>query len=172
MNDKNQNDAYLEPYLIALKMEQEGQAVFLDAAKNTSSEIARQTFEFLAKEEDKHIKKIEEFYNSLKKSGGKDIIDVGESDADDKLEEFFLRLENIKDEFKGTDTDREAYEMALSLENGAEEFYEEMFDKSTDPGIKKFYKWLMTEESMHSRLINSCIKFVDDPSEWFRRRKA
>ncbi len=172
MNDKNQNDAYLEPYLIALKMEQEGKACFLDAAKNTSSEIARQTFEFLAKEEVKHIKKIEEFYNSLKKSDGRDIIDVGESDADSKLEEFYLKLEKIKDEFKGTDTDREAYEMALTLENGAEEFYEEMFNKSTDPGIKKFYKWLMAEESMHSRLINSCIKFVDDPSEWFRRRKA
>lgn len=166
-----EQDQQFDAYLIALKLEREGKQTFLDAAANTDSKLAKQTFEFLANEEDKHIQKIEDFYNSLVKSGGKEIIDVGISNAEEKLEEFYIKLESIKDEFKGSDSDIAAYKMALDLENGAEELYEEMYNNATDPKIKKFCKWLVDEESMHSRLLNSCLKFVEDPAEWFKIRK-
>lgn len=162
----------LEPLEIALKLEREGKQLFVTAASETKSSLAKKTFEFLAGEEDKHIANIEHFYNSLKDSKGMNIPDVEDSKADERMEDFNRMLEKIKDDFQGTSTDIEAYQMALKFENGAEEFYQKKYDESDNPLIKKFYFWLIQEESMHARLINSCITFVENPEEWFKRRKS
>jgi len=161
----------LEPLRIALKLEQEGKQFFLDAAGSTHSKLARQTFEFLAKEEDKHIEHIQRMYESIEGSQGRDLLDAGVSDADRKLAAFNERLADLRDEFKGNDDDITAYNMALKFENGAEEFYEEKMDECEDPRVKKFYKWLIEEETMHSRLLKSCLKFVEDPAVWFKSHK-
>ncbi len=161
----------LEPLRIALKLEMEGKQFFLDAASSTRSKLARQTFEFLAKEEDKHIEHIQKMCEAVEGSQGKDMLDAGISDADRKLIAFNDRLAKLRDEFKGSNDDVTAYNMALKFENGAEEFYDRMMKESTDPRVKKFYKWLIEEESMHSRLLKSCLKFVDDPAVWFKSHK-
>ncbi len=161
----------LEPLRIALKLEKEGKQFFLDAAGSTRSKIARQTFEFLAKEEDKHIDHIQKMCESVEGSQGKDLLDAGVSDADRKLAEFNARLAKLRDEFRGSSDDSTAYNMALKFENGAEEFYDRMMKESSDPRVKKFYKWLIEEESMHSRLLKSCLKFVEDPAVWFKSHK-
>lgn len=171
MNNQDDKNKLIEPLKIALSLEYEGKQLFMKAAQETQSKLAKQTFEFLAAEEDKHIGNIERFYKSMEDSDGHEIPDIEDSDADEKLESFNLKLEKIKDDFKATSTDIEAYQLAMKFENGAEEFYQEKFDEANDPRIKKFYKWLIDEESMHSRLLNSCLKFVEDPAEWFRNRK-
>lgn len=172
MTDQKKIDAILEPYRIALKLEIEGKELFEKAARTTKSVLAKKTFVFLAKEELQHIKQIERYFHRLEKSGGTDFADMEKSNADEKLEQFNKKLETLKDEYKSTETDIEAYQLALKFESGAEEFYVEMYDKATHPNEKKFYAWLIEEESMHSRLINSCLKFVDDPIGWFQKRKS
>lgn len=162
----------LEPFRIALKLEREGKKFFQDVATSTKSRLARQTFEFLAGEEDKHIAKIEEFYRSLEISGGKEPIEMEDSDAEQKLATFNEMLATLKDENGVLDSDIKAYEFALKFENGAEEFYQEKMNEATDPRIKKFYKWIIVEEAMHTRLLNSCLKFVEDPTAWFEKRKS
>lgn len=171
MNDKMKNPELLEPLKIALSLEMEGKQLFTKAAAETKSSLAKQTFEFLAKEEDRHIENIEKFYRSLEEIDLDEIKAIEDSTAEERLESFNRQLEQIKDQFKPSMTDIEAYKLALDFENGAEEFYEEKFKEAKHPTVKKFYKWLIDEESMHSRLINSCLKFVEDPAEWFRRRK-
>ncbi len=125
----------------------------------------------MAKEEDKHIENIKLFYDTLVDSDISQLPDIEESNAEEKLEAFNLKLESLREDFKPTFTDIEAYNLALKFENGAEEFYKEQLDNAVDPKIKKFYKWLEAEETMHSRLINSCLKFVEDPTGWFQKRK-
>jgi len=44
-------------------------------------------------------------------------------------------------------------------------------NESDNPKVKKFYKWLIEEEEMHSRLLKSCIKFIDNPADWFKSHK-
>lgn len=161
----------LEPFIIALKMEREGKRLFLEAAETTTSKLARQTFEYLAREEDKHIEKIEKFYTRLVESGGEDIPNIEDSTADAKLESFNQSLECVRDEFKATASDIEAYRLALQFESGTEEFYEQQLQKTGDPAMRRFYKWLIDEEAMHGHLLKSCLRFVEDPTEWFRRRK-
>ncbi len=172
MNDRVPTEQLLEPLRIALKLEHEGRQFFLEAAEKTNSDLARQTFEFLAKEEDKHIEKIERFYQSLELEGDSDQLpEVEESTAEDRLAEFNNKLSQIRETYKSTDSDIEAYKMALEFENGAEDFYEQKMLESSNPRIKKMYQWLIDEEKMHGRLLKSCLLFAEDPAEWFKTRK-
>lgn len=171
MSEEKKSKELTEPFLVALKLEREGRRLFVEAARTTTSKLARQTFEFLAEEEDRHIEKIEAFYKSVTESGTDDLPDIEDSRAEEKLVSFNEKLATLKDDFQSTESDAEAYRMALKLENGAEELYAKMIEQSDDPKLKRFYKWLLDEETMHSRLLNSCLKFVEDPGEWFRRRQ-
>ncbi|MDZ4723338.1 MAG: ferritin family protein [candidate division Zixibacteria bacterium] len=166
---KEQQDP-LEPLRVALKLEQEGKKFFLESATKFKSRLARRTFEFLAAEEDKHIKRIEEFYHSIESSGQTGLLKIEESTAHLRLAEFNDRLAELRDEIKPSASDVEAYQYALKFENGAEEFYEKFMNESDDPNIKRFYRWLIQEEEMHSKLIHSCMKFADDPAGWFKER--
>jgi rubrerythrin len=161
----------LEPFRIACKLEQEGKQFFTQVARTTESRLARQTFEFLAKEEDKHLEKIDRFYRSLEQSGGEDCPDIEDSDAEAKLSAFNEKLAQLKHEIKPNVSDIEAYRLALKFENGAEDFYAQKSNETDNPKIKKFYLWLIEEEKMHSRLLKSCLRFVEDPVAWFKSRK-
>jgi rubrerythrin len=171
MSINNHEEDFLEPLRIARRLEEEGRQFFIDTARKTESKLARQTFEFLANEEVRHLEKINQFYHSLEKEGAANLPVTEKSSADARLEAFNKQLESLKDEFKPSMSDIEAYEYAIKFENGAEEFYEEKLNDATNPRIKQFYQWLVEEETMHGRLLNSCLKFVEDPAGWFRSRK-
>ncbi len=173
MTDQQSNrpvSELLEPLKIALALECEGRKFFTDTAARLKNTLARQTLEFLAKEESKHIERIQEFYSSIEQSGGRIIPRVDPSDADRRLGEFNDRLALLKDTLPPTATDVEAYRMALKFENGAEELYQRQLEESRDPNVQAFYRWLIHEETMHSKVLNSCIKFIEDPTGWFRER--
>lgn len=160
----------LEPFALALKLEEEGRQFFLMAAQKTKSRLAKQTFEFLASEEDRHIEKIRKFYRSLELS--EELPEVEDSDAEAKLIAFNDRLAQLTEEANDVATDLQAYRTALEFENGAEELYASRMLSTDNPRIKKLYRWLIEEEAMHSRLLRSCVKFVEDPTGWFDRRKS
>ncbi len=171
MSDTEKFDAFLEPLRIALRLENEGKRFFSEAAAKTQSQLVRQTFEFLAAEEDKHIENIERFYKSLELSKGEDVPDIEVSTAEAKLQAFNENLAELKDSVTPSLSDVEAYEVALRFENGAEEFYEQKLLETDDPRIKKFYQWLIDEETMHARLLRSCLLFAKDPTAWFKEHK-
>ncbi len=171
MNIDDTTKTMLEPFLIALKLEREGKAFFQKAAAEVTSRLAKQTFEFLAAEEDKHIAHIERFYNSLKISQFEDLPDTADSDADERLAAFNHRLAKIRDEYSPTASDVEAYRLALDFENGAEEFYAEKMAEASNPRVRKLYRWLIDEETMHARLLKSCLDFAEDPAAWFNRHR-
>lgn len=166
------NKPLLESFKLALKLEQDGKAFFLKAAADTQSRLARQTFQYLASEEDRHIKTIESFIDSLSIPGEELTTEVEDIRADQKLEDFNARLDKMQAEFKPAASDIEAYEYALKFEDGAEDFYQEILNETSHPQVKKFYRWLIAEEKMHSRLLKSCLRFVQDPAGWFSKRKG
>lgn len=170
MPDKKNIAELLEPLRTALELERQGKEFFQEAAATTTSKLARQTFEFLAAEEDRHIERIEQFYRSLEETGETDLPDTEPSDAEARLKTFNDTLAVLKDHITPSTTDVEAYRTAIAFENGAEEFYAEKVAESLNPKVKKFYQWLIDEEEMHSRLLSSCLEFVEDPAEWFRKR--
>ncbi len=170
MTDSKQTQHILEPLKVAIRLEEEGRKFFIEASQKIGSKFARRTFEFLAKEETKHIERINELYRSIEITGVADAANFDEEDADRRMAEFTDKLVELKDEIGPTDSDVEAYKLALKFENGAEEFYAKQMEESNDPQVKKFYRWLIREEEMHSRVIRSCLEFAEDPASWFDKR--
>jgi len=161
----------LEPLKTALQLEIEGRSFFVEAARKVTGQQARRTFEFLAAEEDKHIEHIRRFYESIEKGDISTPPGLDETDAERNLAAFNERLAELKDELEPTATDIEAYEYALRFENGAEDFYREKMDEAGIPEVKQFYAWLIGEEELHSKVLESCLQFARDPAAWFRDRE-
>jgi len=96
---------------------------------------------------------------------------LDETEAERHLEAFDKKLAELKDELQPTVTDIEAYEYALKFENGAEEFYRQKMNESDIPEVQEFYRWLVGEEELHSRVLESCLMFARDPAAWFKDRE-
>ncbi len=160
----------LEPLKVALRLEEEGRRFFLEAAAQVTNLHARQTLEFLAAEEGKHIERIREFYRSVESGIAAPPIISPES-VEQRTRAFNDRLAALREEIRPGASDVEAYELAVKFENGAADFYTQQIDTSTDPDVKAFYRWLVEEESLHSEVLNSCLVFIGDPARWFRERR-
>lgn len=169
MSDKQKLEKLLEPLQTALELERKGMQFFRRAAASTKGAVAQKTFEFLAGEEEKHIERIKQFYASLAEDGLPQKATQFPSDAQSRLKEFNRVLADLSKTITAGTSDVEAYETALAFENGAEDFYEEQMNLATDPSVKNFYQWLIHEEGMHGELIKSCLDFVNDPEDWFKR---
>jgi rubrerythrin len=168
MNETPNKDDLLEPLKVALKLEQEGKRLFTEAARRVTGTHARQTFEFLQAEEDRHIDRIRKHFESIEQSGTISDIDLDETEAERKLSHFNRELARLRHEIRPSTSDIEAYRFALEFENGAEEFYERKLQETDDPKVVRFYRWLIREERMHSRLLQSCLRFAEDPAGWFK----
>ncbi|MBD3258587.1 hypothetical protein GF377_09160 [candidate division GN15 bacterium] len=165
-------ESTLEPLRIAIQLEKEGKKLFSEAAGRVTGRHARQTFEFLMAEEDKHIKRIQEFYESIERSGGEDAKPMDEKEAQRNLDAFNARMAQLSEELEPSSSDIEAYNFALKFENGAEEFYSEKMQETDNPHVKQFYRWLIAEEEMHAKLLESCLRFAEDPAGWFKDQSS
>ena len=164
-------EGLLSPLRVAIRLETEGKRFFSELGARVTGKSAKQTFEFLAGEEDKHIRRIGEFYHALEQSAGARIPEIAESDIHERLARFNDALASLKDEVGSSLSDVEAYRTALKFENGAEEFYLKQIAENDDPHLCQFYSWLVGEEAMHARVLNSCIQFAENPTAWFKNRE-
>lgn len=158
----------LEPLKIALRLEHEGKKFFEEAARRCEGKLPRQTFEFLAAEEDKHIEHIEQFYKSLVDSPDAVAPATDDTATDERFSTLHDQLDKLKSSITADASDLEAYQTALQFENGAEEFYAEQAEKAGKPAIREFYLWLIREEERHAKLLESCVRFVKDPASFFK----
>ena len=172
MENENKMKDILEPLQFALKLEHEGKKFFLEAAQRSTGTLPRQTFQFLADEEDKHIAHIEAFYRSLVDSDDAAPPTVDDTATDGRFSTFYEGLEELKDSISPDGSDIEAYHTAIKFENGAEEFYAEQAAKTDKPHIRTFYNWLIVEEERHAKLLKNCVDFAADPASWFKRGKT
>ncbi len=166
------NRELLGPLKTAIKLEIEGKRLFAEAAGKVTGRYARQTFEFLLAEEDKHVSRIREFYESIEESGLIEPIALDDREAQRNLDSFNDKLAEFRHEIKPTVSDIEAYRFALKFENNSSDFYAEKMHEADNPHVKAFYRWLIGEEEMHARLLESCLKFAEDPAAWFEERGA
>jgi len=167
---KSSSEGLLEPLRTAIRLEQEGRRLFREASRKATGPHARQTFDFLASEEDRHIEQIRRFYESTRRTGGQEPPSVAGVDPKRRLADFEDTLARLRGELSPTMSDVEAYKFALKFETGAEEYYREKMNETDNPNVRTFYDWLIHEEKMHAQLLSSCLEFATDPAGWFRRR--
>ena len=165
-----EHDALLKPLEVALQMETEGRYLFLEAARRASGRHARQTFEFLAAEEGRHLARVRDFYVSIEQERKPDDSFRPDPSARSRLAEFDTGLARLCDEPKPARSDVEAFRFAIRFENGAEDFYRRQIEDTETEQARNFYRWLVAEEEIHARMLASCLEFAEDPAAWRQKR--
>jgi len=154
----------------AIKMEQEGYDIYMEAAKKTRNKLGQSTFKAVAEKELDHIRAIECF---SKKFSGKDAM-VGIK-IPEKVDYIRAIMQELKAEIEtkvSEDSDlRQAYEIAMKLEKRSYDLYQQLSGDVTDPQVKDFFKFLMKQENIHYELFQETLQYLDRPGDWFREKE-
>lgn len=134
----------------AMLLEMNGREFFRMAAKTASSQVAKELFEHMAKEEEHHLHILEITFKRL--------IDEGKVvlPTEDELA-FGFQDPIIDDSFladlRNSKFDSSAISIALTLEEKAFKFYQKEEQAATDPEIKQLCNWLIDWEMDHHRKL-------------------
>lgn len=167
MTDQNSE---MESLKLTIKTEEDGRAMYLEAASKVSNPLAVSTFNQLAKEELLHITIIKEFYNDLTTGGKGEISDRMEEamNYNLRMKTIFEAAKNRMDETVSTDPDVfQAYKTALKFEEDGAKMYEKLAEKTDNPLAKKLYNFMNIQENEHYRLLAETLNYLENPHQWF-----
>ena len=68
--------------------------------------------------------------------------------------------------------DQSRFKPAESVIRWPKRSYAQKMAETDNPKIKKSYHRLIDVEKMPARLLRSCLNFVEDSAEWFRKRDS
>ena len=167
MTEKNPE---LESLKLAIRTEQDGKKMYLEAAAKVKNPLAVSTFKQLAKEEDLHITVIKKFYDDL--TGG------GKGELSEKLKQalsYNLRKKTIFEAARqrmaktvASDPDvSSAYNAALKFEEDGARMYEQLSTKTKNERAKKLYTFMNEQENEHYRFLAETLNYLENPHQWF-----
>lgn len=169
-----QNNEEFESLKLAIKTEQDGRKMYMEATERVSNPLAKSTLTTLADEEFIHIRVIEDFYNDLKAGG------EGKISADmEKALSYDLRKKTIfeaaKDRMDAAVVSEpdvfEIYRTAIKFEEDGAKMYQEMAGKTTNPLAKKLYDFLNVQENEHYRILSETLHYLENPNQWFTEQE-
>ncbi len=139
---------------IAVKMEENGEAVYLDSKDKLASEELKSTLQWMANEEASHAK----WFKTLKQ---RLTLSVDEADLkkmvpralQEMMGDNTLALEEI--DFSTIKTARDLFETFIGFEKETIEFYEVLEIFIDDPGVIKGLQEIIREEKNHIKTLES-----------------
>ncbi|MCF7807621.1 MAG: ferritin family protein [Candidatus Marinimicrobia bacterium] len=134
----------------AMLLEMNGKEFFRMAARTASSDVAKELFEHMVKEEEHHLHILEITF--------KRHLDEGKVILPAEAELAFGFKDPIIDksfliELKNSQFDSSAISIALTLEERAFKFYQKAEAEASDPEIKKLFTWLADWELEHHQKL-------------------
>ena len=130
----------------AILLEMNGHEYFIMAANSARSKPARELFEFMAAEENHHLKVLKITFNNLLKNGKWEL--PTKEELNFAFDNPILNHE-FMDRLKESYFDSSAISIALTLEEKAFKFYQEAERQTDDPEGKKLFRWLTEWEMEH-----------------------
>ncbi len=148
----------------ALDFEKKGRKIYEEAAANTQNKIVEKTFSYLARQEEFHIKEIE---NYIKRQNVEFL-----GDRPEETQKFFtMTISEFKHKTKISEDDLKAHEAALDLEKSSYKFYLGQYNKAKDPELKQFLEFIMKQEQIHYELVKRAYEFIKDPAAFYSKEE-
>lgn len=160
---------FCEALHLAKDFEEKGEKFYRDSIQRVNDEFAKKTLMFLAKEELHHIEKIDKFNEALTSNSKEfDLEEHCETNLLERIENHLKgSISKEEEKLQPQITDIEVYEMAMDLEKVGYAMYKESYEESDDEKTKKFFEFLIKEESLHYELLASSKKYLGEPSYYF-----
>ena len=149
----------------AIKLEEDGRAFYLAAAKKSKSAQATKMFESLAADETKHIEWIEEQT-------------AGVLDAATANRELYARLKGIFADASpeataaSSDDDIKAIDTAIGMEERSVEAYTDWAENGPSEAIRKLGSMLVGIEKFHRQVLENAKEYLSSPGDWFMQEEG
>lgn len=153
----------------ALQMEERGYDFYKKLSEESKNNVTKKTFAFLAEKELLHIESIQNFYNTLNKTGELPSIDI-EDKLDQREKDFTIfskKISELNEKIKPDDDDVKACEFAMQLENDSYSYYENMLKEANQKALTALLRFLMKEETRHYEEIENLHTYLTDSHNWF-----
>ncbi|MCX8110248.1 MAG: ferritin family protein [Syntrophorhabdaceae bacterium] len=147
----------------AIKLEKDGIDFYLKSAQKAKNILVKKIFEGLVKEEEYHIKMINQIYEKMKNNETFKEWVTGTGFAGN-LEKVFQ--DALVEKARRSKNDIEALQLALDMEDKSVKHYERLASKTDNPFEKRFYLTLSYEERGHYLRIMDSIEYISDPAGW------
>lgn len=149
-------DAALEALSQALRLEQEGRAFYLQAARDTVDEKGQAMFQSLADDEAKHLDMIQRQLHAIEGGGNFVLLpDVEVPDIDMERRLFPPDADAIRAAADRASNELEVLHMALDNEMRSYDLYHAAAKSTVDEAGRAMYLWLAQAEMEHFDLLMS-----------------
>lgn len=143
----------------ALTFENEGRDFYLKRAEESVDDSLRNVFSFLAKEEERHIKLIENYMSYTS-------VDLPENDFLQSINSFFDAKSNDIPMIYTQSEQLAIYHLARDIEEKGINLYDEMYKLSDNDQERRVISYLRDQEIKHHELFDELVKRVGRPEEW------
>ena len=154
----------------AIDMEEKGHIFFKESAAKSKNTLAKEIFEYLSDEELKHLEAIKKFIASYaigQTINPESLIkDIKEHKS--PVDMIFAQIAKAAP-LEGSELD--VYKFAVDFEIKSEKFYAKAETEATDPNARKLYGFLIGEERRHTKIVESCLAYFENPAEFFHQRE-
>ncbi len=157
----------LEALKSAIRMEVDGKRYYQKMSQTSDNQLGIKLFQSLAAEEDIHRMVFEDIYKAMqtKKAWPK----VGYNPHRGKELKTLFSL--ATQEARPAESELEAVQTAMDMENKTRDFYQDQAAKSTFEAEKKFYLILVGEESAHQAVLLDYYEYLKNPAGWFTMKE-
>ena len=164
---ESEQDKTLEVLKTAVQMEIDGKEYYLKASQKSSNELGKRLLSSLAAEEDVHRQRFEEIYDAIRNKKAWPVTGF-QPDGGRRLRTIFARVtEEMDANVKAPDTELDAVQMAMDMENKTYDFYQNRGKDATHDAERDFYETVAAEEREHHLVLLDYYEYLKDPAGWF-----
>jgi rubrerythrin len=165
------SQAELDALRIAIDTEKEGYHFFKKAKEMAKTEITRDLFDTLMKDELLHQKVIEEYYQKLTNEGSRKEVKEVEAELQKSSGTFKTifseAAENPEKVLEGIEDDIKNVQLAIDFEKNGQNMYRKLARTVTDPKAVQFYEFLERMEEEHEEALDETLRYLRDPDSYY-----
>jgi len=152
----------------AIKFEETGVAFFKERAEAAPSQLERNLFQSLAKDEIGHRAHLMRMRDDLLRTNDVAASLVPEEDHEHRSarEIFEQAMAAVTDPYQAGNDELEIIKGAMEVERKGHAMYTAAVEKVASPQAKTIFRHLAQEEQEHYRLLKNTHDYLADPADW------
>ena len=150
----------------AIAFEEEGMRFFTERAESAPSELERNVFRSLAKDEAGHRAHLVKLREDLLATNSVDVLKEEDHDHRSPRAIFEGALEESSDPYQPEAAELEILKGALEVERRGYRMYADAAARVESPQARELFEHLAAEEQNHFQLIHNTYEFMANPEGW------
>jgi rubrerythrin len=165
-NMTTEQNKVLQALQIAIQMEIDGKAYYLQASQKSGNEVGKKLLRTLANEEDIHRQKFEEIYEAVRSERGWPVTDFKPGGGKRLRTIFSEATKEISSSIKPL-----AVQVAIGMESKTYDFYKSRGGEGISDAERSFYEAVAAEEREHHLVLLDYYEYLKDPAGWFVKKE-